>query len=112
MLSKKLTSRIEKFLTPLGVWPSSENRAMTSFNIFVFSTFSVLVMVKIFLNPEGESIEIAFALSNACLLAVVHLFVVLLKGKRFQEFLDFVKQEEFLMISKGREILVKNEKEF
>lgn len=92
-LFKNLLIKCERFLVPIGIWPSKNNLWMTRFNIFILFGYSILVIVKNLLNPERETIENAFTLANGGLITVPYFLTLLIKREKCKEFFDFVKSD-------------------
>ncbi|XP_070498763.1 odorant receptor 10-like [Chironomus tepperi] len=96
-LFHELLEKSEKYLVPLGVWPSPKNTWITLFNIFILFSYSILVLIKNLLNPEGESIENAFTLANGGLIAVVYFVVMVFKKEKLVEFFGFIKNHKIVL---------------
>lgn len=112
-LFRKLLTRAEKVLIPLGVWPSSWNWWVTLFNIIVLFVYSILVLIKNLHNPERESIENAFTLANGGLITVVYFVTMLLKKEKCSELYEFIKTEQKIATtSQEKEIVISVGKEF
>lgn len=93
-LFEELLEKSKKILVPMGVWPSHNNRWITIANIVILVGYSILVLVKNLLNPEGESIENAFTLGNAGLITVLYFVTMLKKKKEFMNFFELMKTNE------------------
>jgi len=90
----QLIEKSEKYLVPLGIWPSANNTWITIFNIIVLFSFSVIIIFKNALNPESESIENAIALANGSLCTVVYFVTMIVKKDTLVEFLEFIKSHK------------------
>jgi hypothetical protein len=90
----QLIEKSEKYLIPLGIWPSANNIWITLFNIIVLFSSSVLVICKNVLDPESESIENAIALGNGALCTVVYFVSMIVKKDALVEYLNFIKSHE------------------
>lgn len=112
-LFRKFSTRAEKILIPLGIWPSSWNWWVTLFNITVLFVFSNLVLIKNILNPEQKSIENAFTLANGGLINVVYFVTMFLKKEPCAELYEFIKTErKFATTSEEKKILMRVGKQF
>lgn len=98
-LFRNLLKRAEKLLIPLGVWPSENNYWITVFNIVILLVYSILVLIKNLLNPEGESVENAFTLANGGLITVVYFVTMLVKKDQCAELYAYIKTENQLTMT-------------
>lgn len=96
-LLRKLVKKTEEFLVPLGIWPSANNTWIQILNIIVLLNFSVLVLVKSVLNPEGESIENAFTLANGGICTGVYFLTMIVKKNKITKFFQFIKSERTIL---------------
>lgn len=113
MFSKELLTRIEKKLVPFGIWPSSRNRWVTIFNIAILTAYLILVLIKNILNPEGESIEIAFALAFGGLYVAIFCATLILRKEKVEKMLSFLKNgKNSEMTKKEMEIFQDAENDF
>lgn len=112
-LFRNLLKRAEKLLVPLGVWPSSWNRWISVLNILILLVYSILVIIKNLLNPEGESIENAFTLANGGLITVVYFITMLLKKDKCAELYAYIKTENQLTLtSEEKKVVIDVGREF
>jgi hypothetical protein len=112
-LFRRLLTRAEKILIPLGVWPSAWNWWVTLFNIIVLFVYSILVLIKNLHNPERESIENAFTLANGGLITVVYFVTMLLKKEKCAELYEFIKTEQKIATtSEEKQIVINVGREF
>lgn len=112
-LFRKLLTRSEKLLIPLGVWPTTWNRWIIIFNVLVLSIYSFLVLIKNLKNPEQESVENAFTLANGGLITVVYFITMLLKKDKCIELYEHIKGEHRIAITiEEKKVVVDVGKEF
>ena len=101
-----LIEKSEKYLVPLGIWPSANNTCVIIFNIIVLFSFSVLVLIKSVFNPESESIENAFTLANGGLCTVVYFVTMIVQKDKISEFFKFVKTQNKIFTNYGTKKLM------
>jgi len=112
-LFHELLEKSEKYLVPLGIWPSANNNWITLFNIFILFSYSILVLIKNLLNPEGESIENAFTLANGGLITVAYFVTMVFKKQKLVEFFGFVKSHKKVLKSdESKKLMIAGGKEY
>lgn len=86
----ELKVKVKFVLTIMCVWP--DENSTTSVKIFgtIISAFILSVLVKNMINPEKESIENAFTLSNGLLIIIVFWVSSLLHRDCFLNFFHFI----------------------
>jgi hypothetical protein len=102
----QLIEKSEKCLIPLGIWPDPDNTCIIIFNIIVLFSFSVLVLTKSILNPEGESIENAFTLANGGLCTGIYFVAMIVKKDKIIEFIKFIKTQDKIFTNCGAKALM------
>jgi hypothetical protein len=86
----------EKIMTPIGIWPTDHGWSILMAFVYIFLQlfYFVLVTVKNLVNPERESVENAFTLSNGGLMMVVFYMTRLAKRHKFLKLMSYIKVEE------------------
>lgn len=112
-LFHELLEKSEKYLVPLGIWPSPKNGLITLFNIFILFGYSILVLIKNLLNPEGESIENAFTLANGGLITVAYYVTMVFKKQKLLEFFGFIKSHKKLLATdEAKQLMIAGAREY
>ncbi|KAL7039239.1 hypothetical protein ACKWTF_009841 [Chironomus riparius] len=112
-LFHELLKKSEKYLVPIGIWPSPKNSWITLFNIFILFSYSILVLIKNLLNPEGESIENAFTLANGGLITVVYFVTLVFKKQKLIAFFEFIKNHKIILTSdEAKKLMVAGGREY
>lgn len=107
-LFRHLTKSAEKFLKPLGVWPSQHNKWITISNIVILTGYSILVIIKNLKNPERESIENAFTLANGGLITVAYFITILLKKEKCSKLYEYIISDNNYSLTNVEKIVVVN----
>lgn len=85
-----LKVKLKFLLSLICVWPNDKSTRNVKILTAILSVYVLLVFIKNVINPEKESIENAFTLSNGNLIVVVFWMTVLLRRECCTNFFHFI----------------------